>query len=238
MKQNKSLNLYVLRILVVMTYVCFGVSHQAMAQRLIDQTYMNVQTYSNSRTPVSFNFTNGNSFKGTKVTYLTNGRPTNFIYLGTIFFSNGDRLMTSSGGQGFDSNFNPTTDSYYYLTASGTLYNVQYRNGVKVYEQKMNRNYYIENNCIRFYAEGSYEGGGYSGGSSSYGGSNSNSGSPKVSKKQKKCQICLVHPGKCNLCGGKGQYIPSVSVGHYVKCSKCDGTGACRYCKGTGISPY
>lgn len=73
---------------------------------------------------------------------------------------------------------------------------------------------------------GTFSGGGASAGSYET--------TPSSSSSVKKCQLCLSHPGKCNLCGGRGEYIPSVSVGHYVKCGKCNGTGQCSGCNGTG----
>ena len=72
------------------------------------------------------------------------------------------------------------------------------------------------------------------GGSSASSAGESNSGTASA---QKKCQSCLSHPGKCYICSGKGQYIPSVSVGHYVKCDHCHGTGICQSCHGSGTRP-
>ena len=222
MKQNNSFKT-VYAMLVIMAYTLFGTSHQVMGQRLIDQTYMNTMTFSNKKTPANFNFTNGNSFRGTKVSYLTNGRVTDFNYLGTIFFANGDKLMTCSSGQGFDSNFNPKTDNYYYLTASGTLYNIQYRNGVKIYEQKINRKYYIQDNCINFYAEGYYGDGGYSDGNTSSSGSNSGS---SYNRHSATCRGCNGN-GKCQHCHGRGWV-------NNIKCSLCNGNGICKSCAGVG----
>lgn len=75
--------------------------------------------------------------------------------------------------------------------------------------------------------------GAYSGSSAASTGGNASG----TASAQKKCQSCLSHPGKCFICGGNGQYIPSVSVGHYVKCDHCHGTGICQSCHGTGTRP-
>lgn len=68
----------------------------------------------------------------------------------------------------------------------------------------------------------------------SSGNNSSAAGSTSSSSSTQRCRLCLSHPGKCNLCAGRGQYIPSVSVGHYIKCDKCNGTGTCPSCHGSG----
>ena len=52
----------------------------------------------------------------------------------------------------------------------------------------------------------------------SSGNNSSAAGSTSSSSSTQRCRLCLSHPSKCNLCAGRGQYIPSVSVGHYIKC--------------------
>ncbi len=203
------------------------------SQRLIDQTYMVPMTYTSSVAPYSTSLSDGARFIGKKKTYYTNGKATNVSLYGTITFANGDKFMTSEFGEGLDLNFKCKSDIYYYLTKDGILYNMTYRNGNKVSQSKTYAKYYIQNNCIHFYANGSYVDNGSSSYESSSSSSNVGSNRSGSGSSSRMCTACYGR-GKCRLCSGNGRYMPSISTGHYITCTMCNGSGRCTRCGGTG----
>ena len=223
MWQTKNSKSVLLRLVIVVMFVCLGSKYEVYAQSMLNNTYFTPMTFSNKKTPASFNFSNGNSFRGSKITYYTNNKETGSTYHGTLYFTNGDKLMTMNSGEGFDGSFNFKNGYCYYLISSGTLYSLQYRNGVKVYEQQVHTKYYIKDYCIHFYANGSTMD--YGSGGSSSSGSSSKSGS-SYNRHEARCMGCN-GTGYCGRCGGSG-------LVNNRTCGLCNGNRRCKNCGGTG----
>lgn len=52
---------------------------------------------------------------------------------------------------------------------------------------------------------------------------------------RKTCHSCTPSgSGRCSLCGGHGEYQPSIGSKEKIRCSSCGGTGNCRSCGGDG----
>ena len=228
--ENKNVLVNRLLITLVITVITFCSSTMCKAQYLINQTYMKpMPTFTTSKQACTQYFNNGTVFKGTKHTTFSNGSPITTTLYGTFYYSNGDRLMSASVGNGFDAYFNiKGNDTYYYIRKNGELIMQQYNGTQKTGEYKSNKKYYIEDHCIHFYAStdnGGYIGGGYTGG----GGNNSGSSSRSSNKVSVGTQCAGCHGnGKCGLCHGK-----AYNQNGY-KCSRCHGTGRCQTCAGVG----
>ena len=227
--ENKNVLVNRLLITLVITVSTFCSSTMCKAQYLINQTYANIPTFTHSREACTQHFNNGTVFKGIKHTTFSNGSPITTTLYGTFYYSNGDRLMSASVGNGFDAYFNiKGNDTYYYIRKNGELIMQQYNGTQKTGEYKSNKKYYIEDHCIHFYAStdnGGYIGGGYTGG----GGNNSGSSSSSSKKVSIGAQCAGCHGnGKCGHCHGK-----AYNQNGY-KCSLCHGTGRCQTCAGVG----
>lgn len=227
--ENKNVLLNRLPITLVIMMITFCLSTTCMAQYLINQTSITTPTFRVSKQACTQHFNNGTVFKGTKETNYCNGNPVSTYLYGTFYYSNGDKLVSPGGVNGFDANFNLLRDGrYYYIRKNGELIMQEYRGGQKTAEYKMDANYYIKDHCIYFSENTTVVenvGGGYTGGS----GYNSGNSSTTSTKRDVRatCGGCQ-GSGKCSHCHGKG-----INKNGY-KCVMCHGRGYCSTCGGVG----
>ena len=113
--ENKNVLVNRLLITLVITVITFCSSTMCKAQYLINQTYMKpMPTFTTSKQACTQYFNNGTVFKGTKHTTFSNGSPITTTLYGTFYYSNGDKLVSPGGVNGFDANFNLLRDGRYY----------------------------------------------------------------------------------------------------------------------------
>lgn len=198
------------------------------------QTYFtpaNFQTYTE---PVNISMGQGCRFEGTKIVGTNNGQITSVSYRGSAIFPDGGRIITAQAGYGFNENLQAFNGTFWEIEPTGEVTQIEMRNGQQVSEFKVNREYYIEDNCIVFpktQAEleaeaAAYGYSSYSNGSSSSSGSSGNT----YNSHSAKCMGCN-GTGRCEWCNGEGTKIVN---GHRIKCERCHGSRTCQNCGGVG----
>ena len=227
------------KIFFVITLIVMALSAQRSAAQYYlspSLTYFNPINFQSYTEPVDYNMGQGLRFVGTKHTGTNNGQVISVSYFGSAIFPDGGRIISAKAGFGFNQNLQAENGTFWEIEPDGQVTQIEMRNGQQMSEFKVNRQYYIEDNCIVFpktqaeleaeaaaYGNYNYNSGSYSTPSSSSSGSDYNRHSAT-------CMGCK-GTGRCQHCNGEGTTWVN---GHKIKCDLCHGTGRCQSCAGMG----
>lgn len=183
------------------------VSGTASAQGfLIDQTSINVPTFRNETTDFSTRFNNGCTFVGQRVAFYTNSQLTSLTYVGTLTYPDGTKVISAGGS--FDQNF--AANGSFGVEKDGQMYFYNFRNGHMQDQFTPTNRYIMVNNHIEFVSDTS-------------------TSVPYV-------PAPTYNSGSSSSGSSSGTTSRSWSDEHRPTCQRCNGTGRCTFCAGTGIN--